>query len=90
MGQTKTQLNLRINNHLAMIRRNGTAREEPCGLVVHHFNSIHTLEDMEVQGLEEVKGGEDVLDRREAFWIAELGTGTGGLNTREELTGLSA
>ncbi|MCP3663585.1 MAG: GIY-YIG nuclease family protein [Gammaproteobacteria bacterium] len=89
VGQTKTALNLRINNHLSRIRNNGQRENDPTSLVIEHFNDEHTMEDVRVCGLEQVPPGSDI-DFCEAKWMAELGTVyPNGLNSRNELPKLS-
>ncbi len=56
VGQTSTALNLRVNNHLSRIRNNSTNIDEPCGLVVDHFNNVHSLEDLRVWALRRWEG----------------------------------
>ncbi|MCP3665215.1 MAG: GIY-YIG nuclease family protein, partial [Gammaproteobacteria bacterium] len=89
VGQTSTPLNIRVNNHLALIRRNNTDSSEPCGLVVKHFNEVHSAEDIQFVGLEQVSD-KTFLSRREAYWIAELATDApAGLNSKDELIRLA-
>ncbi|MCP3664597.1 MAG: GIY-YIG nuclease family protein [Gammaproteobacteria bacterium] len=89
VGQTSTPLNIRVNNHLALIRRNNTDASEPCGLVVKHFNEVHSAEDIQFIGLELVSD-KTFLSRREAYWIAELATDSpAGLNSKDELIRLA-
>ena len=79
VGETKTELRLRFNNHLSTIRRK---TDQPVAI---HFNQdAHTIEDVEITGIIRINKPEDALRKKlESIWIKKLNTtAPAGLNTR--------
>ena len=79
VGETKTELRLRFNNHLSSIRRN---IDQPVAI---HFNEeSHTIEDVEIIGIIKIMKQDDALRKKlESIWIKKLQTSAPiGLNTR--------
>ena len=59
VGETKTELRLRFNNHLSTIRRK---TDQPVAI---HFNQdAHTIEDVEITGIIRINKPEDALRKK--------------------------
>ena len=70
VGETKTELYTRIQNHLSTVRHN---KDEP---VPNHFNTEgHTIDNFKMIGIEKIKQDNTDMRRiRESFWIKKLKT----------------
>ena len=80
VGETKTTLRLRFNNHLSTIRRN---TDTP---VATHFNQTgHSINDITITGIVQINRQDDSLRKHlESVWIRKLNTISPlGINIRQ-------
>ena len=79
VGETKTSLRLRFNNHLSTVRHN---KDYPIAI---HFNSDqHSINDISIAGIIQIDKPDDKLRKHlESIWIKKLNTLSPlGLNAR--------
>lgn len=79
IGQTKRQLKERFGEHKTSVRNNSRCT------VGEHFNGPgHSLHDMKILALEKVfTPGQQILEKRESFWINKLEAEYSGLNRKK-------
>ena len=71
VGETKNPLHIRLNGHRNDIKHHNI--EKP--VAAHFCSPNHTLSDLTIMVLEQMRSQDDLLrKRRESFWIHLLGS----------------